>query len=64
LDKESHRGKRRAEDSSKAGAALSTNRRHLNDVAVRINRNDGKDAAIWKEDVMNRTIDVDENVPR
>jgi hypothetical protein len=43
-------------------ATLSADRCHFNDVTVRVDRDDGNDAAIRKEYVINASISVDEYV--
>jgi len=45
-----------------ARATLPTDRCHLNDAAVRINRDHRDDTAFGKEDMVERTISVHENL--
>jgi hypothetical protein len=42
--------------------SLPTDRRHLNDAAVRVNRDHRDDTAIGKEDVVERTVRVHEDL--
>ena len=44
-------------------ATLPTDRCHLNDAAVRINRDHRDDTAIGEKDMVERTISVHENLP-
>src|SRR3984893_12852224 len=52
-----------AEEGLHTGATLPTNRCHLNDAAVRINRDHRDHPAIGEEDMVERTISVHENLP-
>jgi hypothetical protein len=63
LDQKPDRGSLGAEEGLHTRAALPTNRCHLNDAAVRINRDHGDDAAIGEEDMVERTISVHQNLP-
>jgi hypothetical protein len=63
LDQKPDRGSLGAEEGLHPGATLPTNRCHLNDAAVRINRHHRDDTAIGEEDMVERTIGVHENLP-
>ncbi len=63
LDQEPDRGSFRAEEGLHARATLPTDRCHLNDAAVRINRDHRDDTAIGEVDMVERTISVHENLP-
>ena len=51
-----------AEEGLHTRATLPTDRCHLNDAAVRINRDHRDDTAIGEEDMVERTISVHENL--
>jgi hypothetical protein len=51
------------EHSLHTGATLSADRCHLNDAAVRIDRDRRDDTAIWEEDMVERTVSVHEDLP-
>src|ERR1700730_4936681 len=62
LDQKPDRGCLGAKEGLHARATLPTDRCHLNDVAVRINRDHRDDTAIGEEDMVERTISVHENL--
>ncbi len=51
-----------AEEGLHTGAALPSDRCHLNDAAVRINRHHRDDSAIGEEDMVERTIGVHQDL--
>ena len=53
----------RAEDGLHTRATLPTDRCHLNDTAVRINRYHRDDTAIGEVDMVERTVSVHEDLP-
>ena len=63
LDQKPDRGSLGAEEGLHTRATLPTDRCHLNDAAVRINRDHRDDTAIGEEDMVERTISVHENLP-
>jgi hypothetical protein len=62
LDQKSGGGTLGTEDSLHPAATLPTDRCHLNDAAVRINRHYRYDTAIREEYVVERTINVQQNL--
>ena len=62
LDQKPDRGDLGAEEGLHTRATLPTDRCHLNDAAVRINRDHRDDAAFGEEDMVERTISVQENL--
>jgi hypothetical protein len=62
LDQKPDRGCLGAEEGLHTRATLPTDRRHLNDAAVRVNRDHRDDTAIGKEDVVERTVRVHEDL--
>jgi hypothetical protein len=63
LDQKSDRGDLGAKERLHTGATLPTNRCHLDDTSIRIHRNDRDNTAVGKEDMVERTIGVHENLP-
>jgi hypothetical protein len=62
LDQKPDRGCLGAEEGLHTRATFPTDRRHLNDAAVRVNRNYGNNTAIREKDMVERTISVHENL--
>ena len=62
LDQKPDRGCLGAEEGLHTRATLPTDRRHLDDIAVRINRHNRDDTAIGEEYMVERTISVYENL--
>jgi hypothetical protein len=62
LDKQSHRGLLLPEEGLESRETLSANRCHFNDTAVRINRHDRYDATIWKKNIIERAIGVQQDL--
>ena len=60
--KKPDRGSLGAEEGLHTRATLPTDRCHLNDAAVRIDRDHRDDTAIGEEDMVERTISVHENL--
>ena len=58
LDEKPHGGTFGAEDGLHSRATLPTDRCHLNDTAVRINRHCRDDTAVGEEDMIERTISI------
>jgi hypothetical protein len=63
LDEKPDGGALGTEDGLHTGATLPTDRCHLNDTAVRINRHRRDDPAIGEEYMVERTISVHEDLP-
>jgi hypothetical protein len=59
LYEESGRGSLGAEDGLHTRATLPADRCHLDDGAVRVNRDDGDDTAIWEKYIVKRTVSID-----
>ena len=62
LDEKLHRGALGTQDGLNAAAALPSDRCHLDDAAVRINRHHRDDAAIGEEDMVERAIGVHQDL--
>jgi hypothetical protein len=62
LNQKPDRGCFGAEEGLHTGAPLPTDRCHLDDAAVRINRDDRDDPAIGEEDMVERAVGVHENL--
>ena len=63
LDQKPDRGDLGAEEGLHTRATLPTDRCHLNDAAVRINRDHRDDTAVGEEDMVERTISVHQHLP-
>jgi len=62
LDEKLHRGALGTQDGLNAAAALPSDRCHLDDAAVRINRHHRDDTAIGEEHMVERTIGVHQDL--
>jgi hypothetical protein len=62
LDQKPDRGSLCAKEGLHTRATFPTDRCHLNDTAVRVNRDHGNNTAIREEDMVKRTISVHENL--
>ena len=62
LNQQLDRGTLGTEDGLHTRAALPSDRCHLNDMAVRVNRNYRDDPAVGEEDMVERTVSVHENL--
>ena len=62
MNQEADRGSLGAEEGLNAGATFPPDRCHLDDAAVRINRDYGDDTTVRKEDMFKRTVSVHENL--
>jgi len=58
LNQKPDRGSLGTEEGLRSRTTLPTGRSHLNDAAVRINRDHGDDTAIWEKDMVERPISV------
>jgi hypothetical protein len=62
LNQQLDRGTLCAEVGLHARAALPSDRCHLNEMAVRVNRNYPNDPAVGEEDIIERTVGIHENL--